>query len=88
VSPKLSYAVGDACWISLGTKDLAAAKVVGTFATPNHPTTFYICELIDNDWPHLEIRDALLMSPEEGKPLTFWEFTANKQKPNADIAPH
>jgi hypothetical protein len=83
----MTYAVGDACWIDLGKPELAAAKVVGTFALPHHPTQHYICEILDNDWPHLEIRDALLMSAEPGQPLAIW-CHQSQQKPKGDLSSH
>lgn len=82
MSVKLSYKIGDKCWISLGTPKLSAGQVVATMTLPNHPTEFYVIEPEDTLWPHLEIRDALLMSPAADQPLTMW--TAREQKANVD----
>jgi hypothetical protein len=72
-SPKLTYDVGDQCWIGIhGQKNLAPGKVVGHFKLPTHPAKYYIVELTDTDWPHLEIRDATLMASEQGQPLAYW----------------
>ena len=69
--PKLDYAIGDPCWISLGEEKLTRATVVGTFTLHTHPTKFFILEP-GSEYLHLEIRDALLMSPGQDEPLTIW----------------
>lgn len=86
--PKLVYAIGDACWIAVGRENLAAGKVVGTFKLPHHPVQYYIIELTDSEWPHLEIRDALLMASEAGQPLAFWQTEASWSKTEANSDSH
>lgn len=75
-SPKMNYEIGDACWIGIhGAKNLVPGKVAGAFTLPTHPQKYFIIELTDTDWPHLEIRDALLMASEQGQPLAYWTET-------------
>lgn len=72
-TPKTTYQIGEDCWIGIhGTKNLVPGKVVGYFSLPTHPAVYYIIELSDTDWPHLEIRDAMLMASEQGQPLAYW----------------
>jgi hypothetical protein len=70
---KHKYAVGDRCWIALGLPHLVEAKVVANYTLPDHPTIHYILEVVGMDWPHHEIRDALLMSHVPEGPLPMWE---------------
>lgn len=67
-SPKLSYERGDACWIFTGAVDAAgqpkleSGRVVHAFYHPGAPNQFYVIQLDDENFMHLEVRDALLMA--------------------------
>jgi hypothetical protein len=73
VKHKHKYAVGDHCWIGLGLPELVEARVVGYYTLPEHPTVHYILEVVGTEWPHHEVRDALLMSPTADGALPVWE---------------
>lgn len=70
---KLKYEVGDACWIAVGGPPLMEGRVIANYTTPDHPTEFYIIEVLDPDWPTHEVRDALLMSETADGPLAFMQ---------------
>ena len=69
--PKLTYEIGDPCWIYVGELDedgkakLSPGTVVAHFTIPTQPTVFYIIQVGDPEWMHLEIRDALLMAEDD-----------------------
>ena len=67
---KTQYELKDTCWITVGESamvrgEVKRGRVVATMNIPNHPTVYYVIELDDTDHLHLEVRDALLMRPEE-----------------------
>lgn len=68
---KLRYEMGDPCWIAIGDPPLWEGRVVGAYTTPDHPTEFYIIEIMHPDWPTHEVRDALLMADNPEGPLAF-----------------
>lgn len=70
---KLKYEVGDSCWIAVGGQPLMEGRIVGAYTTPDHPTEFYIIEVLDPDWPTHEVRDALLMAETADEPLAFMQ---------------
>jgi hypothetical protein len=84
VKYKRRYAVGDRCWIGLGLPELVKAKVVAFYTLPDHPTVHYILEVEGIDWPHHEIRDALLMSHQPRGPLPMWQHDRPAMGADAD----
>ena len=62
---KLNYNLGDPCFIHVGTagrSSLLPGRVVYWFDLPHLPSRFFVIQLDDPDFLHLEIRDALLMA--------------------------
>jgi hypothetical protein len=59
---KLSYELNDPCYILAWDGSPLHGRVVAELTIPNHPAVHYIIEPFDADYPHLEVRDALLMS--------------------------
>ena len=78
-TPKLTYEIGDECWIYCGLQDkktgrleLQRGKVVYWIDLPTFAMRFYSIYLPGLDWMQLETRDALRMAPskEAGLPFT------------------
>ena len=65
---KLKYELNDPCWIYIGDVDehgkpvLIKGFVVNVFNLPHHAAEYYVIELVDPTWMHLEVRDSLLMT--------------------------
>lgn len=73
---KTAYSPGDECWIALGPPPLWRGIVITSFTAPQLVSEQYIIEIDHPDYPHLEIRDALLMSDTAEGPLPFTEGAA------------
>lgn len=56
-------------------------RVVAELMIPNHHVPYYIIELDNTYEPHLQIRDALLMSDSPDKALPFSQVAV----PNVDL---
>jgi hypothetical protein len=74
VTPKMEYEPGDECWIAVRDEpELVRCTVALKFKTPWHPNFFYNCQIMDDDFMHMEVRDALTMSPTAEGPLPVWK---------------
>jgi hypothetical protein len=71
MSPKLSYQIGDPVWISVCCQGKVRGVVIAEFQTADDPITKYVIRVDDPDFPHEEVRDALLMSPVETAPPPY-----------------
>lgn len=69
--PKLTYEIGDSVWIDVCCQGRVRGVVVASFRFVDDPAQRYIIRLQDPDFPHEEIRDALLMSPAEKDSAPF-----------------
>lgn len=83
---KLDYDIGDECWINIGEvndKDetiTSKGHVVYRFTLSHHAHLYYVIEVLQPYWTHLEIRDALLMSHEANKILPVWNKPELEEK--------
>lgn len=76
---KLSYAVGDPCWIHIAIRgeddeylvERCPGRVVATIDLPDDPTRLYLIRLNDPDWEIYETRDALMMADSEDGLMPF-----------------
>ena len=61
------WAIGDLCWTALpGEKGLWAGRIVQIIITPAVTKPLHLIKMQRRDWPHIECRDALLLTPDEG----------------------
>lgn len=76
--PKLSYTIGDECWIHAGLEDpdgkprMSPGKIVFWFDLPDLAQRIYVVRLRDQEFMHLQNRDATVIAPtpEIGFPFT------------------
>jgi hypothetical protein len=67
--PKMSYELGEKCWIFAGIRDAdnnhvySPGKVVFWFDLPDLAQRFYVIRINDREFMHLMTRDATVMSP-------------------------
>ena len=72
-APKLQYNPGEEAFISIDSSgELARCTIVLEFTTPWHVGQFYVMQVMDDEHPHFEVRDPLLMSPTKEGPLPIW----------------
>lgn len=74
--PKLSYEIGDACWVHSGLRDKAGnvtkqpGQVVFWVDLPDLAQRIYLIRLF-GDYMHLVCRDACVMSPTKEEQFPF-----------------
>lgn len=69
--PKLKYEIGDPVWIDVCCQGRLQGVVIGEYRLIDDPAIKYIIRINDQEFPHEEIRDALLMSPVEDEPQPY-----------------
>ena len=81
---KATYEVDEVCFIRLPTFErLFRGRVAAHFTDPGTTGTYYIIKLDNFTWPQFEIRDASLMSPQDGAivPAVEHIFNPNLKTP-------
>lgn len=78
--PQLSYEIGEYVWIDVCCQGRVLGVVIGEFRLVDDPATKYIIRVLDPEYPHEEVRDALLMAP-NNEPMPY---TETRKKPEAD----
>lgn len=87
----MTYELDAPCWIFAGATKagvpcLEKGRVVGTFQMTDSPIIYYIILLDNQEWMHLEVRDALLMSASPDELPLFVKRSANGGVPSMSMA--